>query len=267
VPPLARVAVTYVPSAESMRVRYIYNRDSVGNDDPYISPYAATLDVTAGRKLFTLPACSDDAGAEPCARGGSLDLFAYPVAFDDEFSTSHPRVALVSQRGGSVVDVSPFTSFDPYTLVRRPPGVHILNVYQGNAGDRGMGMCGAARGYAFQVMTMDGDGKLRMRVPAADLPTLRARAPRAQGLPLAMDRCFLAGVEHLRGFEDQGDGTGAGLWIDSKQLQFFGLRGELSVRPDVDADTEAAWRPFEAGYRWNPATGTYNLFGRVDTSK
>jgi hypothetical protein len=261
---ITRVAVSYVPSPTSSRVRYFYNQ----TDPPYAermlpSPQVVELDVATGRKLFTLPACAAaDGGREPCAEGGPIEIGAHAAWIDDAFSAQHPQVALVSTRGPAVLDVSPFTSFDPYTLVRRPPGAHILDVYQGCAGDYCMGQSGAARGYRFEVMTMDGTGHFGWaKGRPADAGASPGRVP-----TLGFDRDYLMGAEGLPGFEQQCGNAYGDLWIDPA-LKFFGLKGSFCAGSyDQDADFASRTRSFEVGYRWNAAEGAYALFGRTFAS-
>lgn len=239
-----RVAASYVPAPTSRAVSFFFNIGEAGQWTPSaISPQVADVDVAAGRTIFTLHtgAAASDGGA-----GGDITISAHAASFDDTFGTGHPKVSLVSRRGDAVLDVSASTSFDPYTLVARAPGVHILDVYQGPAGPYGSGPSGAMTGYEFEIFKMDATGHFT--------------GP--QAFDLMIHRGYiLTGQETLPGFEDQFGISAPSLSI-SPTLERFGLAGTFTTNgPPSDADATYVDHAFKIGYRWDPTKGDYVRFG------
>jgi hypothetical protein len=185
------VGASYVPAPSSTKMSFFFNVGEAGEwtpDPERLSPQVAELDVARGRLLFTLAACATgEAPDASCARGGAISIHAHPSFFDDTFGARHPRVSFVSRRGADVLGVSASTSLDPYKLVARGPGVHILDVYRGPAGPYGSGPSGAMTGYRFEIVTMEESGHFGQPEP----------------FKLAVWRGQILGTEGLAGFEDQ----------------------------------------------------------------
>lgn len=248
---LLRTAASYVPAPTTSRVGFFFNAGAGGQWSPDLeSPQVGDLDVAHGRKLLALPACgAHDAGATPCAGDVAIEVWAHPVGYDDTYGLRHPMVALVSRRAGksgAPLDMSASTSFDPYGLTRREPGVHVVALYQGPAGPYGTGPSGAMPGHAFQLFTMDARGHFT--------------GPRS--FDLAVRRYLLLGTDGLKGFGGQEMLLDTVPWFDPK-LEFFGLRGSFIVKEESAPDAEASARSFEVGYRWDAAARDYVRFGRL----
>ena len=216
-------------SATSGTVRFFYNRGEAGQWAPTVpSPEVSEVDVATGRKLFTLAACPDAGGAnEACASGADIDIVAHAAWIDDTFGPRHPEVALVSRRGGTVLDVGPFTSYDPYTLVRRAPGVHVLDVYQGPAGPYGSGPSGGMTGSRFEIVTMDGAGRFALLEPPFEL---------------GLWRDHVVGTDALPGFEGQEGNADGTLQIEPKARVLRSGRGPSSLMGSEDASFESRMR-------------------------
>jgi hypothetical protein len=218
-----------------------------------LSPQVGDLDVAQGRQLIALPQCDGpDSGSDagrPCARGGTIRVVLHESLLDPFFDVTvnlrrpHRRVSLVSERDGEVLDVSESTSFDPEAWVVRPPGVHVLNVYHGPAGDYGSGPLGVTPGYQFQILRMDGGGTFA----------------KPETFPLIVRSGFVLGVEGLAGFDFQ-DGDASPEVLLNRPLESFALKGTLvrKVRPGPNEPSET--RAYEVGYRWDEPTGVYRRF-------
>jgi hypothetical protein len=232
------VTISYVPSTKTSAVTFYLNGAEGGQWTPRLdSPVVETLDVARGRTLFTL---------------GDVTIVAYPTWVGDFAGTNHPEVSLVSRRGDTVLDSTPSTAYDPYALVERAPGVHILYVFQGWSGFLGMGESGLMPGYQFEVATMTADGKF---------------SP-SRSFAVAISRDHVQGVEGLPGFPDDGvQNANAGLSIAPK-LARFGLEGSFTTDApgDGSADVTLVWHHFTAGYRWDPAAADYVRYGRADVA-
>jgi hypothetical protein len=249
-----REAASYIPSPTTTKVSFFFNVGEAGQwtpDPSTESPQIVELDVTHGRLLFTLRGCPTNASVPrapsdaPCARGGDISITAHPTFFDDTYGKRHPMVSMVSRHGNEVLDVSASTTFDPYELALRGPGVHILDVYQGPGGPYGSGPSGLMPGYAFEIVTMDDSGHFN--------------APRQ--FDIVVHRGQVLGTEGLPGFEEQMGISDPSLSI-GQSLEEFGLKGTFMTEgPLEDADSTLVNHAFKVGYRWDAAKADYVRFG------
>lgn len=107
---------------------------------------------------------------KPVAKLGDVELVRVETDLD---SAGDPGALLVSRRGQAVLGTQAIGPAQLFT-VARPPGLHILRVYDGVSGFLGTGMCGACPSIGFLLMKMTPDGHFsapeELERVAGDLP-------------------------------------------------------------------------------------------------
>ncbi|XXF77780.1 hypothetical protein P2318_32730 [Myxococcaceae bacterium GXIMD 01537] len=148
------------------------------------------------------------------AKLGDVEVSTVQGAADDR---GYPLMWLVSRKGGVLVDVAP-VGLPQLRVVARPPGLHILRVYEETMRYLGTGPCGACPVIGFALTRMSADGH------------------------------FSEG-QNLQGF-DSGDVPFIPKWRAAPDLSSFEVYGEYSDMPKP-------LKPYFSRYTWNAKTGQY----------